>query len=1174
MNADSVTILRAHERRMAKAYVLATNGVVTKRTDANAAWFTAESRTVNGIADIHQLLVELEPDPFACIIRGGPVEDVDLRRVRRKKNGPGAAFVETPRHWVMVDVDGIALPPATSVLADPADAGQAVLDMLTAVAPELEGVAAVVQFSSSAALDEVAEAEESAGLPARWRGVAKAGVSAHIWFWTAQAYGEAELTRWSAAVNEAAGGKLVDPATVRTVQAHFVAAPVFGQGLRDPLAGRRTLFIPGAVDEAALNIPEVKPRSHTAGAGEGTAHGGRGYAGHLADIGGVEGFRAPMLRAVAAFVATNWPEPDLAALKRDIRARIDAADPGGRSQDVLEEYAGRGLDQLITWTMDREGEKRETEAAERRTAQTEPTFPNRAVPLVEAQAQADKALVRFADRMRAGEKPELLLQMTVGAGKSEAAIRQARMLLDAARDGGRGGALVYLVPRHDLGAELVERFAAAHPGMAVGTWRGMDAADPARQGYSMCLDPALPRAAAEAGLAHTAACGACPLRGECGSRAQAKQRADVWLLAHNSGFLAKPAAVPDAALVVVDESFMGAAMVGTDADSRLVLAIGELDDERTGAVTGLDRGKLLAYRRRARDVLQAHEVGGLLRQAFAPSTKRTLYRDGDDVLQESFAEAGLTGEAAEEWLRLEWRTKPPEPKLQGVVDRGGILEKLREAKAAGFNRRRAILAKHVRDLLAGDAVRSVNAELVDGGTAVAFAWREDFADWIAEAPKLFLDATTAPELLRVWSPALEVSTIEVDAPLQRVRQIVGAEFGRAMFTSNASNVRRLADLVVVELAEAVGDVLVVAQVVVEALLRKELIRRFGEIPARLHLAHHGGLTGMNTWSAVERVLVVGRPAMNRQAGERLAEIVRGGAVEVEADGDAARWPTVTAGIRMWDGTGRPVRQPRHEDPLVEALRWSITEGAVLQAVGRGRGVQRTSRPVHVTIMNELALPLTVQRVETWDEVQPDRIMVAAAEAALTGAALPLAVADLVAAGVFETEKAAERYREERKYPPQSLIGTLYKRLGGVIPCRYRKAGGRGPASMALVPRAGARQALEALLGPLSYFELVETVPETPTTRQAQIEPVRVYPGGVLEPPPVDMVAVRGAGGRRVALVEVPGMGAFAGAQAVTQAGLGALLLLRRPEAPDPVPWLARAMLAPLARPPRGEVRLH
>ena len=36
---------------------------------------------------------------------------------------------------------------------------------------------------------------------------------------------------------------------------------------------------------------------------------------------------------------------------------------------------------------------------------------------------------------------------------------------------------------------------------------------------------------------------------------------------------------------------------------------------------------------------------------------------------------------------------------------------------------------------------------------------------------------------------------------------------------------------------------------------------------------------------------------------------------------------------MADDTGRAVVQPRHPDKLVEAVRWSITEGAVCRPSG-------------------------------------------------------------------------------------------------------------------------------------------------------------------------------------------------------------------------------------------------
>lgn len=1099
MSTDAVTVLHAHdEKRLAKSFTTATNGVVTKRDYDSATWFSAETRPVDGIRDVHWLLVDLEGDPFAGVIRGALAEGIDPRRVRRKKTGESAPFIETPRRWVQLDVDGIPLPAGTSILADPADAARVVLDIVTAHAPELEGVTAVVQFSSSAALNELAEAEEAAGLPPRWQGVAKPGVSAHVWFWLQAPVGEAELTRWFKWVNAKAGTKLLDPALARTVQPHYTARPIFGGGLRDPLAGRRTLLIEGMEDAAALVIPAHAPRTYSADTSGGSASAGAGYEGHLEAIGGADGFRDPILKAVSAFVAMNALNPDLAALKADIRRKIEGADAGGRPASQLEAYASdHHLDGIITWMQEREKEKRSAKAQERHAPDVLPTFPDRAVTLHEAGRQADAVMTRFAGQVAEGKAPALLMRMTVGAGKSEAAIRNLPTLLDAARAGGKEGAIYYLIPRHDLGDELRERVERANPGMQVATWRGMDRPDPNNPGFAMCMDPELPKAAAMAGLPHTEPCSACPLKNECGHRGQARKDAEVVVLAHNGGFHTLPGGMPEAAMTVWDESFWQTGLGGADADDPIELPLSDLLDQRTGRVTGNDRLLLLHRRSAAHKALAGHEPGGLLREVLI--------------------NAGWTAEMASEWHNLEWDTKP-RVKLKGAADRGEILERLREAGSAGFNRKRAILAKYVRDLLDGDAARSINAQVVRGGTTIRLTWRNDFAEWVADAPKLFLDATTAPEIVKAWVPELVVEDIEVAAPHQHVRQIVGAEFGRAWFTRNANNVSRVADLISLEMADSRGDVLVIAQEAVEHLLRSEMLHRFGGVmPPRLHLAHHGAVTGMDAWGKAERVIEVGRPAINRRQGEWLAEIIGGAPVETVPDDEESRWPTVPGGIRMADGTARGVRQPRHPDPLVEAVRWSISEGAVVQAIGRGRGVQRTGvNPVVVTVLAEFALPLTVETVEAWDDVQPDRLTVAAAEAVLNGTALPFAPADLCMArsDLFPSERSAALFFERAVETPQSLILALCKRLRGFTPARYRRLGhAGGRPSRALVPVAAPREELERIVGALSFFEVEMPKASPPTPAEAASPPAPSETemfDRITEPPISGIWTVRGA----------------------------------------------------------------
>ena len=106
----------------------------------------------------------------------------------------------------------------------------------------------------------------------------------------------------------------------------------------------------------------------------------------------------------------------------------------------------------------------------------------------------------------------------------------------------------------------------------------------------------------------------------------------------------------------------------------------------------------------------------------------------------------------------------------------------------------------------------------------------------------------------------------------------------------------------------------------------------------------------------------------------------------------------------------------------------------MQAIGRCRGVRRDpAEPVAVTILAELALPLTVAEVTQWREAQACRIEVAAAEAALTGRALPLAPGDLVRArpDLWTTKRAAEHDLDRATKGAHSLINTLspYKRMG-------------------------------------------------------------------------------------------------------------------------------------------------
>ncbi|KAA2211424.1 hypothetical protein [Teichococcus oryzae] len=1098
---NTVTILRPLGRQlMAKRYGIAPNGLVVKRDYSNAKRFRVEQAPVRHIHDLHHRLQRIERDPRACIIRGQPGAAANLADTDRRGSKNGGHFDDVPRPWVMLDLDKVKLPAGMSVIAAPQEVAQHLMDLVAMHVPELDGVTAIVQFSSSAGLEEQAEAEEAAGLAPRWRGVVKpgAGVGAHLWFWLEQAVDGPALDRWAKAINARVGHKLIDPATLRTVQPHYTAGPVFDTDLRDPLSGRRTLLVKGHSDAARLSIPAVAPRQPDKSGDAREA--GRGFLGWMEAIGGPEGFHEPINRAIAAFVATNWPHPDTEWLKAALTERILAADPGGRSPSEIDRYASdANLDARIAWTTGREQEKRDAKAKAAASAAAQPippTYPDRGVSLATARQQAAEALRDFSAWIRAGEMPELLLRVTVGGGKTFEAIGALPELRAAGRAAGLGPVL-FLHPRHALGDQIAADIRRRHPGLNVAIQRGMEAADPARPGQTMCQDPELPRAARAAGQSATAGCAACPLGPGCAYQLQGRagRDADVWVAPHQAGFAAPFAGWPRVAVddgrtipvppsaIIIDEDVTSAGVVGLNPLAPVQLALSALHSDDTPNLAGGDRELLLHLRRKAADALSGQPAGGLFRKP----------------LEAIAATAGAGW--AREWAALEWATKP-RVRIARETGRAAALAAFAAAAGQRFTKLRPMLAERIGDFLDGSDARSVNltldpeADLGRGqgtGPAIRFAWREDFHPaWTA--PLLFLDATGRPEVLRHWAPDLKVVDIEVAAPHQHVVQVWDQEFGRRWLQQPA-RVRSLCDAVMVELARADGAVLAILQKGVEALLRPELARRGAVQDPRpegareddpstwrfpsgavLHLAHHGAVTGSNQWQEVATVMVIGRPATDRLDGERRAEVSAGHAVGVVPDAPDSWWPTSPGALRLADGSGRAIpRQPSHPDPLVEALRWSVSEAAVLQAIGRARGVRRTAEnPVRVVVLAALALPVTVAEALTWADYLPDRVTTAAAEAAVFGQALPLAPVDMVTArrDLWTAESTAKRDLADFERLI-SLRRNFYKGndpFKTLAPARYRK-GVRGRWSRALVPLEQGQAVLEALIGPLAAFAL-------------------------------------------------------------------------------------------------------
>lgn len=200
---DQITILRSRRLTMAKRWCA--DGTIEPYQRARN--FTHEQREIDGIEALSDLLGELEAEPFACIIRGTPKpgSPPSLRRLLEN-------FDDIPLHFVCIEVDEYR-----PLLSDPLDGESAAREFISEHLPEPFHIASFHWQLSN-----------SAGAPGK-EGVFKA----HLWFWLFEPYDSATLRAW--ATSHAPN---IDRAVLQPVQVHYCAAPLFDEGVVDPVAKR------------------------------------------------------------------------------------------------------------------------------------------------------------------------------------------------------------------------------------------------------------------------------------------------------------------------------------------------------------------------------------------------------------------------------------------------------------------------------------------------------------------------------------------------------------------------------------------------------------------------------------------------------------------------------------------------------------------------------------------------------------------------------------------------------------------------------------------------------------------------------------------------------------------------------------------------------------------------
>ena len=686
--------------------------------------------------------------------------------------------------------------------------------------------------------------------------------------------------------------------------------------------------------------------------------------------------------------------------------------------------------------------------------------------------------------------PRLALPIDVGLGKSTAARRGIAQLLATTAFGSRK--VIYGVPRHDLAEEQSQAF--LDLGIEAMVWKGRGAPDPtpADPERLMCLDPSAPFDAIEVErvveptsckVQHDGTVHICPLYHQCGYQAQKPRAAaaQVVVCAHDTLFYQAPKEVGAVGLLVLDESFWAAGLRGQDGKAILTL-----DGLRTTLATVIcftsrnnphwdNTADLAAARDKLWKVLGTAPNGPL---------SITALRATGLTAEECWRAAGL------EHRRLR------NPGLLPGMDPGERRRRIDQVlPKPGEPWAPPVRAAAMWRLIAGALENDhdvAGAELFDAMTengtvrSLRLQWRAAIrAGWGRDAPILHLDATLRPELVLPFIPDIHFAEpVMAQQPHVTVRQILNAPTSAKALTppddarerdriTAANNLRDLATWIALRALELRGqnpdgpDVLVVGQ--------KAAIDQFQRLrlPCNVATAHFNALSGLDRWRSVAGLIILGRTLPAPTTVERLAAAISNRKPTVTRE-DAAWWyRSVERRIGLADGAVHATAAEMHEDPLAEAIRWTICEGELIQAIGRGRGVNRTpADPLSIDLLTDVVLPIAVHEVLSWEDIKPTRLDAMAASGVVLENAADMARA------FPELWPSHDAARQEKArsvtfgyYRP--LYNSEMSHSSAFMTYRPVGAGQKDrTAQFDLIIIPDPRAWLEARLGPLDHFEMI------------------------------------------------------------------------------------------------------
>ena len=690
-----------------------------------------------------------------------------------------------------------------------------------------------------------------------------------------------------------------------------------------------------------------------------------------------------------------------------------------------------------------------------------PTYPmpDDAVDVEAGRAQLDRIVDEFTEGvlapLRTGidlNRPIVIcLNVTPGLGKTTAVLE--RLVPPAVR----AGKVVYIfVPRHALGRQQRDFLAATGIDSRVYQSRGSDNIE--KPGQFMCLETDRVEAIHDAlGDVSNLACknskgDRCKLFDDCDYQRQLRDPLPrVWFIPQQNISQPLPSRIPKPDIVVIDERFHGACE-----EDDVILEINDIVDNRAWP-----KGKKPTIEDEADLRATAQKVYLILHEQLSRQARCRVRRD--------WFVGAISAKDAKEAHRLEWARKLPIDDVHPGMDRDLAIKraKLRQShnqtvkRLCKFWEKLALTLEHDWEF---SLYLSIDRDCAipfseRSAPAVVIASRMEMHENIARCPTLHLDGTMVPLIVQQFYPHATFHEIAVKMPLSTT---FVQETDRTISKSSNSEliIEQCRQLVETEAKSTNGLVGVITLTHIE----RELQKSNPPLPGNVKIWHYGNTTGLNDFSDASTIILIGRQEPRPIDVEKQARLLfRREVLEVPR-----YYPKKPRRIALRGGGTVTVEGTYHPDPGVEALRWTGCEGEAMQALHRGRPINRTAdNPLKVIVATNVCLPIEIDHAMLWDEMRPLLF-----EAVLArGDAFPMSYADLAAAypAMFPSRDAASMaFDRERKTRNESLKVSLkrfvtgfgvalvltktagsYRKTLRVFEAQYRRAGARGPATILL-----------------------------------------------------------------------------------------------------------------------------